>query len=110
MCEIFAFVCTPSVTIPAAAPLSETALPPSAFTAIAVRALAPCSPVARSASISRSLGWGASSRASLIRPSVTPAIAEMTATTSWPALFVASKRSATRRMRSALPTEVPPYF
>ena len=40
------------------------------------------SPVARSASISRSLGWGASSRASLIRPSVTPAIAEMTATTS----------------------------
>ena len=82
MCEIFALVCTPSVTIPAAAPVNETALPPSAFTAIAVSALALCSPVARSTSISRSLGCGDISRASLIRPSVTPAIAEMTATTS----------------------------
>ncbi len=110
MCEIFAFVCTPSVTIPAAAPLNDTALPPMAFTAIAINALAPCSPVARSASISRSVGCGEISRASLIRLSVTPAIAEMTATTSCPARFVASRRSATRRMRSVLPTEVPPYF
>ncbi len=46
--------------------------------AIAVSAIVVCSPVARSTSISRSLGLGLISRASLIRPSVTPLIAETT--------------------------------
>ena len=40
MFAIFAFVCTRSVRIPASAPVSEIALPPSAFTAIAMSALA----------------------------------------------------------------------
>src|SRR5207248_1786446 len=43
---IFARVWTPSVTMPACAPVSEIAFLPSALMAIAVRAMVVCSPVA----------------------------------------------------------------
>src|ERR1700674_3228058 len=110
MLAIFARVWARSVRMPASAPVSETAFPPSAFTAMAVSAMAASSPVARSASISRSAGCGEVSRASLIRLSVTPAIAEMMATTLQPLCCVSRRRRATLRMRSGVPTEVPPYF
>ena len=78
--------------------------------AIAVSAIVVCSPVARSTSISRSLGFGETCLASLISESVTPLIAETTTTTWCPASCVAMTRRATFRMRSGLPTDVPPYF
>ena len=37
-------------------------------------------------------------------------IAETTTRTSWPSVFAFTTRSATRRIRSASPTDVPPYF
>ena len=90
--------------------MSDTAGTPSECSAMAVRAMVCCSPVARSMSISRSLGSGAMSFASLMRPSVTPLIAETT-TTSWsPRWRYSATRFATFLMRSVLPTEVPPYF
>ena len=67
--------------MPACAPVSETAGTPSACSAMAVSAMVCCSPVASSMSISRSLGSGAMSLASLMRPSVTPLIADTTTTT-----------------------------
>src|SRR5438045_3824772 len=45
-----------SVKIPACAPVSEIAVPPSSFTAIAVRAAAACSPVESRMSSSRLIG------------------------------------------------------
>ena len=66
--------------MPACAPVMETAGMPIVCSAMAVSAMVCCSPVARSMSISRSLGSGAMSLASLIRPSVTPLIAETTTT------------------------------
>ncbi len=56
MFAIFALVWARSVRMPASAPVKEMALPPSAFTAIAVSAIAACSPVASNASSSRSAG------------------------------------------------------
>ena len=44
--------------MPASAPVSEMALPPSALIAMAVSAIAACSPVASNTSISRSSGRG----------------------------------------------------
>src|SRR5436190_23051298 len=110
MFRILALVCTPSVRMPAWAPVSETASTPSACSAMAVRAMVVCSPVARSTSISRSFGNGMISLASWMRLSVTPLIAETT-TTIWspPARYFAT-RAATFLIRSVLPTEVPPYF
>jgi hypothetical protein len=99
-----------SVKIPACGPVREIAIPPSAFTAIAVKAAAARSPVDRRRSNSRSVGCGDISRASLTKSSVTPAIAEMTATTWQPSRCVSMIRCATLRMRSGVPTEVPPYF
>jgi hypothetical protein len=46
----------------------------------------------------------------LMRPSVTPDMAETTATTWFPSSRVRFMRAATLRMRSSEPTEVPPYF
>ena len=77
---------------------------------MAVSAIAANSPVASNASISRSVGCGEVSRASLMRLSVTPAMAEMTPTTLQPLCCVSRRRRATLRMRSGVPTEVPPYF
>src|SRR3954447_12977483 len=69
-----------------------------------------CSPVAATTSSSRGSGSRASSRA---RPSsrlVSPAIADTT-TTSWcPSAWNRATRRATLRMRSVVPTDVPPYF
>ena len=94
MFVILAFVWTPSVTMPACAPVSETAGTPSACSAMAVSAMVVCSPVASSMSISRSGGAPMISFASLIRPSVTPLIAETTTTILLPA--PASPRAARR--------------
>ena len=58
MFVILALVWTPSVTMPACAPVSETAGTPIACSAIAVSAMVVCSPVASSMSISRSGGVG----------------------------------------------------
>ena len=98
--------------MPACAPVRETALAPIAFRAIAVRAMVVCSPVESSTSISRSVGSASpvTSLASLMRLLVTPDIAETTATTWFPASLVARMRRATLRMRSGVPTDVPPYF
>src|SRR5580765_5040289 len=110
MLTILAFVWTPSVTMPACAPVSETAGTPIAWSAIAVSAVVVCSPVASRTSISRSGGAAMICLASLIRPSVTPPIAETTTTIWLPRARLSSTRRATFLMRSASPTEVPPYF
>jgi hypothetical protein len=110
MVAILARVCTSLVTIPACAPVRETACLPKPEMAIAVRAIVVCSPVDSSTSISRSVGLGETSRASLMSPSVTPLIADTTTTTLCPASCVSMTRRATFTMRSGLPTEVPPYF
>jgi hypothetical protein len=88
----------------------ETAGIPRLCSAMAVSAMVCCSPVASSMSISRSLGSGMMSLASLIRPSVTPLMAETTTTTWSPCARYLATRAATFLMRSVLPTEVPPYF
>ena len=107
---IFAFVWTPSVTIPAWAPVSETAGRPKACRAMALNAMVVCSPVASSTSISRSFGKGMISLASVIRLSVTPLMAD-TMTTIWsPFARYLATRAATFLMRSVLATDVPPYF
>ena len=110
MLEIRALVCAASVVMPAWAPVNEIALPPRALIAIAVSAMLVCSPVDKSTSISRSVGWSESLAASSIRLLVTPDIAETTATTCLPSRCVLRMRAATLPMRSAVPTEVPPYF
>lgn len=110
MLLILALVWMPLVTMPACAPVSETALPPIAWIAMAARAIVVCSPVERRTSISRSVGFGETSLASLIKESVTPDIAETMATTEFPSRCVSSRRLATLRILSGLPTEVPPYF
>ncbi len=107
---ILALVCTPSVTMPAWAPVSEMAGTPLACSAMAVKAMVVCSPVASNISISRSSGSGTISLASLMRLSVTPLMAETTTTIWWPCCRYLATRAATFLMRSGLPTEVPPNF
>ena len=63
---------------------SDTAGKSSECSAIAKSAIVVCSPVASSMSISRSLGMGFISAASRTKLSVTPPMAETTATISWP--------------------------
>ena len=77
---ILALVWTPSVTMPACGPVMEMAGTFKACRAMAVKAMVVCSPVARSTSISRSLGNGIISLAILIKLSVTPLMAETTTT------------------------------
>src|SRR5439155_23262558 len=69
-----------------------------------------CSPVETTTSCSRWLGRLAMSLVSLSRRLVSPAMAETTTTTSCPSLRAEIALRATLRMRSASPTEVPPYF
>ena len=91
-------------------PSSETALPPSAWIASASSPTLTCSPVEAITSSSRSSGR---SEICLARPSsrfVSPDIADTITTTSCPWRCVARQRRATARMRSMVPTEVPPYF
>jgi hypothetical protein len=68
------------------------------------------SPLATSMSSSRAGGSGLTLRASAISRSVVCPIAETTATTCCPLLTVFAMRRLTRRIRAAVPTEVPPYF
>ena len=100
----------PVVWMPAWRPVIEAASTPASCRAMVSRAIDCCSPVASSTSSSRSAGCPESSCAIRIRPSVTPDIAETTATTWLPSSRVRFMRAATLRMRSRVPTEVPPYF
>src|SRR5207302_2647072 len=68
------------------------------------------SPPATSASAWRSSGACATARASPSRRFVSPAMAETTTTTPWPAARVRAIRPATLRIRSTSATDVPPYF
>ncbi len=68
------------------------------------------SPAVSSMSISRGSGTGVICVASETSSSVVSPMAETTTTTSLPASRVLATRSATRPIRSASPTEVPPYF
>src|SRR5439155_22310573 len=96
--------------MPAWAPVRETAGTSSECKAMAVSAMVVCSPVASSMSISRSLGSGMISLASLMRLSVTPLMAETTTTIWSPCARYRATRAATFLIRSVLPTELPPYF
>src|ERR1017187_10311373 len=96
--------------MPACAPVSDTAGISRECSAMAVKAMVVCSPVASRTSISRSLGRGMSSLAILMRLSVTPLMAETTTTIWSPLARYLATRAATFLMRSGLPTEVPPYF
>src|SRR4051812_33202352 len=69
-----------------------------------------CSPVAATTSSSRGSGCGWISFASPISRLVSPAMADGTTTRSCPAARHLATRRATFLMRSAEPTEVPPYF
>src|SRR3990172_5036945 len=68
------------------------------------------SPAVRSMSSSRGSGAGVMSAAIASSSSVLSPIAETTTTTSLPASRARTMRSATLRIRSVVPTEVPPYF
>src|SRR4029453_10036752 len=68
------------------------------------------SPAVGSMSIWGGGGSGETRLASAIRSSVESPMAETTTTTSFPARREATPRAATRRIRDASPTEVPPYF
>src|ERR1700691_3510815 len=80
------------------------------WSAMAMRAMDSCSPIASSWSSSRSLGSAQRLFARAMSSFVTPARAERTTTTSWPSARAALIRSATFLIRSTSPTEVPPYF
>jgi hypothetical protein len=79
--RIRALVCEESVTIPACDPVSEIALWPMSWIAIAQSAHEIRSPVDSSMSISRASGWSETSWAMLRRSSVVLPRAESTATT-----------------------------
>src|SRR5215470_2567314 len=69
-----------------------------------------CSPVAAMTSSSRGSGSGDISLASASRRFVSPLIADTTTTRRCPSRWYRATRFATFRIRSVLPTEVPPYF
>ena len=110
MFRIFAFEWTPSVTMPACAPVSDAAGMSIDCSAMASRAMVVCSPVESSMSISRSLGTDMSDLAMSMRLSVTPLIAETTTTTWSPRWRYSATRLATLRMRSMSATDDPPNF
>ena len=98
------------IMLPAWAPLRERAGTPSWPSAIATSGAVIVSPLATSMSSSRGGGSALTRRARSIRRSVVWPMAETTATTCSPALTRSAIRLATRRMRAAVPTLVPPYF
>ena len=98
------------MTFPTCGPVNEIARRPAAWIAMASSAMETCSPVASSISISRSGGSGSIWVASSTSSSVKSPIAETTATTRLPASAAVTIRLATARMRSGVPTDVPPYF
>src|SRR4029077_11461501 len=99
-----------SVITPACEPVNDRASAPSAEMAMATNALEIRSPEVSNMSSSRAGGDGDTCCARSISSSVVSPIAETTTTTSLPSLRVATIRSATRLMRSAVPTDEPPYF
>ena len=107
---IRALPCAESVMTPACEPVNDRASAPSAEMAIATSALEIRSPEVSSMSSSRAGGDGETCWARSISSSVVSPIAETTTTTSLPSLRVATIRSATRLIRSAVPTDEPPYF
>jgi hypothetical protein len=91
-------------------PSSDRAGTPMSIRVMASSAEDTCSPVASRTSPSRASGCLLRLPASSSSRFVSPAIAETTTMTSLPAARVAAARRATALMRSALPTDVPPYF
>lgn len=105
-----ALPCTDVVTTPACEPVNDQACAPCAEMAIATSEFEMRSPAVSSMSISRSGGAGFTCCARSSSSSVVSPIAEHTTTTSLPAFLVATIRSATRLIRSALSSDDPPYF
>ena len=103
-------VCEESVTIPACDPVSEIALWPMSWIAIAQSAHEIRSPVESSMSISRASGRSDTSCAISTSWSVVFPRAERTATTRLPCSRAPTIRRAARLMSSAPATEVPPNF
>ena len=96
--------------MPAWLPVNEAASTPSSARAMHSRDMEIRSPVLTSMSYSRG-GWTLlTALARWIRSSVVLPMALTTATTSVPSRRVRAMWSATARMRSASPTEVPPNF
>src|SRR3990170_482691 len=96
--------------MPAWAPDRATAGWPACLRAIASSVDDTISPVDSSRSSSRSSGASVISAANASSSSVVSPIAETTTTSRSPPSTRWAMRAATPRMRSALPTEVPPYF
>jgi hypothetical protein len=107
---IFALPCVVSVTMPACEPVSEMALWPRSWMAIAASAQEIRSPTEMSMSSSLGSGRGDISYASETRSSVESPIAERTATTRSPFSRTSTIRFATALRRSVSATEVPPNF
>ena len=95
---------------PACEPVNERADAPRLAIAIASSAIEMRSPAVSSMSSSRPGGSGDTCCARSSSSSVVSPIALTTTQTSWPALRVATIRSATRLMRSASDTDEPPNF
>ena len=108
--RILARVWPVSVMIPAWDPVKEAESTPRSASAMHTRAMEIRSPAVSSMSSSRGGGLEVTSSARRRRSSVDLPMAETTTTTSLPAARVRATWSATARMRSASPTEVPPYF
>ncbi len=103
-------VCEESVTIPACDPVSEIALWPRSWIAIAQSAHEIRSPVESSMSISRAAGVFETSWAMFTSSSVVFPRADSTATTRFPSCRAPTIRRAARRMSSGSATDVPPNF
>src|SRR5271166_473607 len=99
-----------SVRIGTCQPCQERASSPSCCSAIAIRPVVTCSPVATTASYSRASCIGESAWHQATSWLVTPAMAETTTATSCPASASRLTRRAALRMRSRSATEVPPNF
>ena len=91
-------------------PSHERALQPMPCSVSARSPLVTCSPLATTTSYSAGSKSGLASRQKLISRSVSPAIADTTTATSWPAACCLRTMFATRRMRSVPAIEVPPNF
>ena len=99
-----------SVRMPACAPLMLTASSPISRSAIVTSVQETSSPVESSTSNSRGSGAALIDSASSMSRSVVSPMAETTTAMLFPARRAAAMRSATRRIFSASPTDVPPYF
>ena len=97
------------MTIPACEPVNEIASRPRSLIAIDSSAIEIRSPAVSSMSSSRACG-GSRSAGELDSSSVVSPIAETTTQTSLPASAACDDARATCLIRSASPTDVPPYF